>query len=37
MGDIGREQREVTFEPLPEEVPTEAPAPAPAEPERVPA
>lgn len=41
MGDIGREQREVTFEPLPEEAPIPEPTPSPTtpapEPEKVPA
>jgi hypothetical protein len=36
MGDIGAPQREVTFEPLPDEVPIDEPVTAPAEPERVP-
>lgn len=35
LADIGEPRREVTFEPLPEEVPTETPVPV--EPERVPA
>ena len=40
MGDIGRERREVEFEPLPDAAPQPAPAPAPEparEPERTPA
>lgn len=40
MGDIGREDREVIFEPLPDNAPIAEPTPAPApapQPEKVPA
>jgi hypothetical protein len=38
MGDIGPVRKEITFEPLPDDVPVEAPAPEPSkEPAEVPA
>lgn len=36
MGDIGEPNREIEFEPFPEQAPIETPAPAPAEPVKAP-